>query len=34
MHLSKKSSERAYDINEPEYSIDLIKETNPDYEGR
>ena len=34
MRLSKMSLERAYDKNEPEYSTDLIKETNPDYEGR
>ena len=34
MHLSKERLERAYDKNEPEYSTDLIKETNPDYEGR
>ena len=34
MHLSIESLERAYDKNEPEYSTDLIKETNPDYEGR
>jgi hypothetical protein len=34
MHSSRRNLERAYDKNEPEYSIDLIKETNPDYEGR
>ena len=34
MRLSIKSLERAYDKNEPEYSTDLIKEMNPDYEGR
>jgi len=26
--------ERAYGDNEPEYSLDLIKEANPKYEGR
>lgn len=26
--------ERAYGDDEPEYSLDLIKEPNPDYEGR
>ncbi len=26
--------ERAYGENEPEYSLDLIKEANPKYEGR
>lgn len=25
--------ERAYDEDEPEYSLDLIKEPNPEYEG-
>ncbi len=34
MRLSTDGLERAYDKNEPEYSTDLIKETNPDYEGR
>ncbi len=33
MHSSKRNLERAYDNNEPEYPTDLIKETNPDYEG-
>ncbi len=32
--LSKKGLEKAYSIDEPEYSVDLIKEANPDYEGR
>lgn len=26
--------ERAYGDDEPEYSVDLIKEVNPNYEGR
>ena len=34
MLLSKKNLERAYDKNEPEYSTNLIRETNPDYDGR
>ena len=32
--LSLESLARAYDDDEPEYSLDLIKEPNPDYEGR
>ena len=32
--LSLESLEQAYSDNEPEYSLDLIKESNPDYEGR
>jgi hypothetical protein len=32
--LSKKGLEKAYSTDEPEYSVDLIKEVNPDYEGR
>ena len=32
--LSLESLARAYSDDEPEYSLDLIKEANPDYEGR
>ena len=32
--LSLESLARAYGDDEPEYSLDLIKEANPDYEGR
>jgi len=32
--FSLSNLERAYGDNEPEYSLDLIKETNPKYEGR
>jgi hypothetical protein len=32
--LSLESLARAYDDDEPEYSLDLIKEANPEYEGR
>jgi hypothetical protein len=32
--LSLANLERAYGIEEPEYSLDLIKEANPKYEGR
>ena len=32
--LSLESLARAYSENEPEYSLDLIKEANPAYEGR
>ncbi|MDT5120855.1 MAG: hypothetical protein QOC96_337 [Acidobacteriota bacterium] len=32
--LSLESLERAYGDDEPEYSLDLIKEANPEYEGR
>lgn len=31
--LSMASLERAYGEDEPEYSLDLIKEANPKYEG-
>ncbi len=34
VHLSKKGLEKAYGTDEPEYSVDLIKEANPDYEGK
>jgi len=32
--LALENLERAYGNNEPEYSLDLIKEANPEYEGR
>ena len=32
--LSLESLERAYGDDEPEYPLDLIKEPNPEYEGR
>ena len=32
--FSLTSLERAYGEEEPEYSLDLIKEANPKYEGR
>jgi hypothetical protein len=32
--LALESLERAYGDDEPEYSLDLIKEANPEYEGR
>jgi hypothetical protein len=32
--LSLESLDRSYGADEPEYSLDLIKEVNPDYEGR
>ena len=32
--LALESLARAYGDNEPEYSLDLIKEANPEYEGR
>ncbi len=32
--ISQKGLEQAYGKNEPEYSADLIKEANPDYEGK
>jgi hypothetical protein len=32
--FSLESLARAYGDEEPEYSLDLIKEANPDYEGR
>lgn len=34
MLLSARELERAYGDNEPEYTSDLIKEVNPDYEAR
>ncbi len=33
-HFSLANLERAYGNDEPEYSLDLIKEANPKYEGR
>jgi hypothetical protein len=32
--IALQSLARAYDEDEPEYSLDLIKEPNPDYEAR
>ena len=32
--LALESLERAYGDDEPEYSLDLIKEANPEYEAR
>ena len=32
--LSLESLARAYGDDEPEYALDLIKEANPEYEGR
>ncbi|HJP95842.1 MAG TPA: hypothetical protein VJ843_00565 [Candidatus Saccharimonadales bacterium] len=32
--LSLESLARAYSDDEPEYSLDLIREANPEYEGR
>ena len=32
--LSLESLARSYGDDEPEYSLDLIKEANPEYEGR
>jgi hypothetical protein len=34
LSLSRRSLENAYGENEPEYSLDLIKEPNPEYERR
>ncbi len=34
LNLSSKRLEDAYDPDEIEYSLDLIKEVNPEYEGR
>jgi len=34
LQTSLKGLENAYDEDEIEYSLDLIKEPNPDYEGR
>ena len=34
MNLASQNLSRAYDDNEPEYSLELIKEVNPCYEAR
>jgi len=34
LRLSADNLRQAYDDNEEEYSLDLIKDPNPDYEGR
>jgi hypothetical protein len=34
MPLSRQGLENAYGEQEPEYSLDAIKESNPDYAGR
>jgi hypothetical protein len=34
IRLSMRSLEDAYGENEPEYSLDMIKRPNPEYEGR
>jgi hypothetical protein len=34
VQLSLESLARAYSDDEPEYSMDLVKEPNPEYEGR
>jgi hypothetical protein len=34
LYLSSKRLENAYETDEEEYSLDLIKEVNPLYEGR
>ena len=34
LHISQRALERAYGSNEPTYSLDAIKEPNPDYEGK
>ncbi len=31
---SLRSLEQAYGANEPDYSMEMVKEPNPDYEGR
>lgn len=33
-NLAMESLERAYGDDEPEYTVDMIKEHNPDYKGR
>jgi len=33
-HFSLTNLERAFDDDEPEYSLDMIKTVNPAYEGR
>jgi hypothetical protein len=34
LRLSMEGLNRAYGDDEPEYTLDMIKEHNPDYEGR
>ena len=34
LRISQRALERAYGSNEPTYSLDAIKEPNPDYEGK
>jgi hypothetical protein len=34
LHLSREKLEDAYDEDEEEYSLNSIKEANPEYEGR
>ncbi|MBF0274240.1 MAG: hypothetical protein HQK84_03300 [Nitrospinae bacterium] len=34
LHESQKRFDSAYGENEPEYSVELIKEINPDYDGK
>jgi hypothetical protein len=34
LRISQNALERAYGSNEPIYSLDAIKEPNPDYEGK
>lgn len=34
INLSKNSFAKAYSDDEPEYNLNMIKEPNPDYEGR
>jgi hypothetical protein len=33
-NISLQGLENAYDENEPEYPLELVKELNPEYEGR
>jgi hypothetical protein len=34
LNVSRQGLEQAYEDEEPEYSLDLVKEANPDYERR
>jgi len=34
LRISQSALERAYGSNDPTYSLDAIKEPNPDYEGK
>jgi hypothetical protein len=34
LHFSRKGLENAYDEDEPEYTLDMIRRPNPDYERR